>query len=155
MDNRRENLRRIVESRGGTKHVAINLLGYRTASYLSQMIGPSHSRPITEDTARAIETKLSLEEGSLDWPPLNGQLPAAVIKSAAAPAPQGDAPVDAKAAARDAQIVQMLATVWSEDKVALPVLKFGQIAAYAISEAAETGHVPSPEMLRRLVKLLT
>lgn len=37
-----------------------------TASYLSQLIGPSPSRPITEKTARAIERTLKLRAGLLD-----------------------------------------------------------------------------------------
>lgn len=41
------------------------LLGW-TPSYLSQMIGPHPSRPISEKTARQIETKLKLETNLLD-----------------------------------------------------------------------------------------
>lgn len=151
MDNRRENLRALAKARGGTNALAREL-GYRSASYLSQMIGAKHSRPVTEDTARDIETKLGLAEGSLDWPPETGRPSVALPASVAAPATHTVLTIGE--ATRDAQIVQMFAAVWSEDQVALPVLKFGQIAAYAISEAAQTGSVPTPDSLRRLVTLL-
>lgn len=142
--NRLANMRRLMEEHGGPKALAAKL-GYKQSSFVVQMAGPNPTRPITEDTCRKIEEALGLEEGSMDWPP--GMTPT--------PAPVSSAtPPDPGSAARDAQIVQMLAAVWSEDRLSLPVLKFGQIAAYAISEASETGRVPSPEALRRLVQLL-
>lgn len=145
VENRRENLRRLIQQHNGPKAFS-ERMGYKTPSFLVQMAGPNPSRPVTEDTARAIEEKLGLPEGSLDWPS-NGARPAAQHNS------HGTQPT-ANSSALDADIVRMLAAVWDEDKIELPVVKFGQIAAYAISDAAETGSTPSPDKLRRLIELL-
>jgi len=63
---RRANLRFLASRRGAAE---INrLLGYRAQSFLSQMIGPTPRRNISERTARRVETVLDLATGWLDRP---------------------------------------------------------------------------------------
>lgn len=150
MENRRNNLRRLIKDNGGPKVVAARL--GKGASWISQMTGPHPTRPVSEDTARDIEAAFALPEGSLDWPAADAA-PVVTAEPAARPITTRPA-ATGDAAARDAEIVSMLAAVWSEDKIELPVVKFGQIAAYAISEAAETGKPLTEAQLRRLIALL-
>lgn len=147
MENRRNNLRKLIADNGGAKLFA-EKWGKR-ASQLSQMTGPHPTRPVSEDTAREIEEAFALPTGSLDWPPL-GAAPAApaVLTITTQQRASGDS------ANRDAEIVKTLSAVWDADRIALPVLKFGQIAAYAIAEAADTGKTPTEAQLRRLIDLL-
>jgi hypothetical protein len=69
-ENRRENLRRLVEQWGGPKPLS-NKLGYRTASFIVQMAGPHPTREVSERTARTIEQVLDLPRGWLDTTPGN------------------------------------------------------------------------------------
>lgn len=62
---RRDSLRRLTEKQGGPTTLG-KVLGYASASYVSQMI--SGKKPITEKTARFIEEKLGLERYALDLP---------------------------------------------------------------------------------------
>lgn len=62
---RRQNLRTLAAQRDGVTGLA-KRLGYSGPSYLSQMIGPQHNRPISERTARHIEAELDLPAGWLD-----------------------------------------------------------------------------------------
>lgn len=62
---RLNNLRELIKEHGGASELA-RKAGYSAPSYLMQMAGPNPTRKISEDTARQIETKLSLRPGSLD-----------------------------------------------------------------------------------------
>lgn len=66
IENRRANLRRLA-SQYGTLTLA-ERLGYKSGSFLSQMIGPNPKRVITERTARVIEHELGMRPGTLDMP---------------------------------------------------------------------------------------
>ncbi len=138
LENRRANLRALIGQHGGPKAFS-ELMGYKTPSFLVQMAGPNPSRPVTEDTARAVEAKLGLQDGAMDSPSGSPMRPLQSL-------PQSGAPAVA--------IVQMLAAVWEEDKVDMPILKFAQIAGFAITEAAESDVLPTPGKLRRLIDLL-
>lgn len=61
---RRENLRTLVQERGNSE--VAKAAGYKSPSYLSQMIGRKAIRPVTEDTARRVEVGLHLPHLSLD-----------------------------------------------------------------------------------------
>lgn len=62
---RRSNLLRVAE-RYKTQRELAKVLGFSQPSYLSQLIGPRPSRPITERSARLFEARLGLALGSLD-----------------------------------------------------------------------------------------
>lgn len=64
---RRFNLRRLVVECGGQTELA-KKLGYKTSTFLTQMVGPTPIRTITENTAREFEQKLALQHLSLDSP---------------------------------------------------------------------------------------
>lgn len=63
-ETRRANLRRLADEHGPT--ALATRIGWPSVSFLSQMIGPNPTRPVTERTARLIEYRLSLEPGLLD-----------------------------------------------------------------------------------------
>lgn len=65
---RREAFKRVAEQRGGVSAVSREL-GYKNPSFISQMIGPSPTREMTEKTARSFESKLGLPRGCLDQGP--------------------------------------------------------------------------------------
>ena len=61
---RRDNLRILVRERGNGE--VSKAIGYSSASYLSQMVCPKASRPVTELTARKVEKALTLPVYWLD-----------------------------------------------------------------------------------------
>jgi len=61
---RRENLRRLVKERGGQKQF-LNEVGY-TKGWLSQLIGKTPDRDLSEKIAREIEQKVGIPSGTLD-----------------------------------------------------------------------------------------
>lgn len=64
---RRANLRALIgEDKPYSTQVELASALGCTDGYLSQIIGPRPSRPVTETTARKIEYKLRLKTGSLD-----------------------------------------------------------------------------------------
>lgn len=71
-NNRRENLRRLIEQWDGPSNLAAKL-GYSNASFLVQMAGPHPIRDVSERTARKIESKLDLPRGYLDKKPTGGK----------------------------------------------------------------------------------
>jgi hypothetical protein len=64
---RRCNLRHLISKFGGQTELSKEL-GYATSTYLTQMVGPSPIRGISEKNAREFEQKLGLPEHSLDTP---------------------------------------------------------------------------------------
>lgn len=66
-ERRMRNLRAVIASYEQQTHLATEL-GW-TPSYLSQLVGPNPTRPISEKTARHVEQKLELENGFLDSQP--------------------------------------------------------------------------------------
>jgi hypothetical protein len=138
---RRNNLRAIAAQRGGVTGLA-KPLGYSGPSYLSQMIGPQHNRPITEGTARHIEQALGLAIGWLDQDhgyfiePTNG----------AASEPQ-TVPVDEPLFLQVADVLRpMLA------ETPLPKEKAHAVFARVYAMAERTGSV-DPEFARDLIRL--
>ena len=64
---RRYNLRNLVAKHGGQTELSKEL-GYVTSTYLTQMVGPSPIRGVSEKNAREFEAKLGLPVLSLDRP---------------------------------------------------------------------------------------
>lgn len=140
-ENRRENLRALIQKHGGPKAFA-DLMGYRTASFVVQMTGPNPSRPVSEDTARAIEGKLGMPDGALDWP-VNGARPS-------------DAATGAKiSVGHTDDVLTMLIAIAHEERIDVPWMTFAEGAAYAVSVARESGAVPSQDTLRHLVRMMS
>jgi hypothetical protein len=153
VENRRNNLRRQIQLRGGPKEFAA--LVDKPQSFISQMCGPHPSRPVSEDTARAFEKILGLREGELDWPaaPAPGAL---VGVPPAEPAASTDSAKVIPGSPREiSEIIATLIGICREDKLTLPDMTFADIASIAIIDAAETGKRPAPEKLRMLIALAT
>ncbi len=64
-DKRRENLRSIIRTWGGSSSLA-KKLGHSNGSYLAQLAGPHPTRDVSEKVAREIERKLGLALGWMD-----------------------------------------------------------------------------------------
>lgn len=142
-DNRRENLRRLIAECDGPKELATKL-GYKNSSFLVQMAGPNPTRDVTEKSARKIEQKLGLEDGSLDWP-AKGSKP--MLPQPTAQPTVGDTPLSIS-------IIRMVGQVCEEQGITLAPMKFADVVALAISDAVETGQPPRVESLKRLLALL-
>jgi len=65
---RRENLRRLAKSRGGQPQF-LKEIGY-SKGWLSQLIGKTPERELSEKIAREIEQRIGIAPGSLDQPPV-------------------------------------------------------------------------------------
>lgn len=64
---RRFHLRRLIAEHGGQTELS-KALGYHTSTFLTQMVGPTPIRTISEKTARQYEVKLGLPNLTLDEP---------------------------------------------------------------------------------------
>lgn len=137
---RRENLRRVIDQRGGATKVS-QQLGYRSASFLSQLVGPKPTREVTEKSARRFESDLGLEQGSLDRPADAPQ---------AAPATQG-APFNVSMVA---ETLRMLGAVLAAENANLPPQKFADVAALAVEDAGSHGGQPREGHIKALVRLV-
>lgn len=69
---RRFHLRRLIAEHGGQTELS-KALGYHTSTFLTQMVGPTPIRTITEKTARQYEVKLGLPNLTLDEPVMFGK----------------------------------------------------------------------------------
>jgi len=70
---RRNNLRNLAARHGSTK--LAHILGYKSASWVSQLVGPKADRTITDDTVAKVEKALNLENGWLDLTHVDHVLP--------------------------------------------------------------------------------
>jgi hypothetical protein len=133
---RRDNLRALVAREGGGAKVA-SRLGYRSASFLSQQIGPKPSREITEKTAREYEAKLGLPEGALD-------------RQEGPPQPGAQA-IDTSVLV---DVIRLLGGVLEAEKVNLPAGRFADVAALAVEDAVTHGGKPRESHIKSLVRLV-
>ncbi len=137
---RRDNLRELmrVHSASGLS----NMLGYRQPTFLSQMAGPNPTREVTEKTVRNYERKLGLPVGALDKP--LGAAPDAPPTVEAAPA-SGELVAD---------VIRLVGTICSDEKVELPTMKFADVVALAFIDTMEHNQKPRPDHIKQLVRLL-
>lgn len=132
-DNRRENLRRLIEQWNGPAALA-GKLGYANASFLVQMAGPHPNREVTEKTARKIEAALGLPPNWLDGKP------------DARPAPG----VDTNAVA---EIIRLVGHTAEEMGVRLANSKLADLVALVYADA-QTNKTLRIEYLQQLLRLL-
>ena len=134
LDNRRENLRRLIEQWHGPGPLAAKL-GYSNASFLVQMAGPNPTREVTEKTARKIELALNLPRLWMDE----------------APEKQGTVPkVDTRLLTETVKIVGTLA---ADLGVSLSPDKLADFVALAYEDAQEHGGLRS-DFISRVLQLL-
>lgn len=151
-ENRRENLRRLIEDADGPKNLAAKL-GYANPSFLVQMAGPHPTREVTEKTARRFEEKLGLPDGSLDWPVESKGKLGVVVKTVAAKGPVS-APASGDTA-MSMDIIRMVGQVCASEGVQLPPVKFSDVVQFALLQAIESGRPPSEEAMKRLLALVS
>lgn len=124
---RKQNLRELIAQEGGPTNLA-RKLRYGGPSYLSQMIG--EAKPITEKTARMIESVLALPHG---WMDTDHSTPVGGIGNLVG------------------QVVTVLETALVGHH--LPPARMAALAALCCEHAAEQGHVDEG-YIRRLVALV-
>lgn len=134
-NNRRENLRALLEQWGGPLPVA-RKLGYSNASFVVQMCGPNPTREVTEKTARKIEISLGLPPGWLDESP--------------ATRTTAQVPVDTALVAR---IVQVVAQTADDLGIRLTPEKLGDVVALVYTDAESRANSIRPEFIHQVLRL--
>lgn len=134
-DNRRANLRQLVEQWGGPKPLSVKL-GYSNASFVVQMAGPNPTREVTEKTARKIEQTLGLPPGWLDSPP---------------GANHGLASVDMSLIA---SVIRVVAQTAEDEGVHLSPIKLGDLVAVIYADAETHGNTIRPSFVQQVLKLI-
>lgn len=137
---RRERLRQLIEKHGVSN--LATMLGYRQASYLSQMAGPNPSRNISEKTVRNFEAKLDLPSGALDEPVLREEEKTVEVVQQ---------PTDT---ALVADVIRMVGNICATEKVELSPMKFADVVALAYLDAVEHNRTPRPDHIMQIVRLL-
>lgn len=136
-ETRRENIRQLVKTNGGTSAVA-KRLGYRNPSFLSQLIGPKPTREVTEKTARGIEQAFELPEGTLDRP---------------GDAPQALQPTISTELVAD--IIRLVGTTLAAEGVSsVGPEKFSTLVALAFVDAMDHQGQARPDHVRTIARLL-
>lgn len=139
---RRARLRQLMNERGANK--LARELGYSNASFLFQMAGPNPIRDVTEKTARTYEQRLSLLVGYFEQPIGDEPAPVAPMRHVQ--------PVNGVEFTAD--VIRMVGRLFSEERVELSVVRFADVVALAILDAAEHDGQARPEHVRALVRLV-
>lgn len=134
-ENRRENLRKLVEQWGGPKPLA-GKLGYRNASFLVQMAGPNPNREVTEKTARKIEEALDLRVGWLDQVPGEHSANSLVDMTLVA------------------SVIRVVAQTAEDLGIELSPAKLGDIVVLVYSDAEAHQNNVRPEFVNSVLQLL-
>lgn len=138
---RRENIRRLVDQRGGLTKLS-KAIGQRNPSFLTQMVGPNPSREVSERTARRIEEAMGLENGVLDRAPGGAQPSAPVAQPTAVTAPL------------IAEVIKMVGRAYEAEGVPLAPAKFSDLVALTLADSMARGSSPSEDHVRAVVRLL-
>ncbi|MQR02348.1 hypothetical protein [Glaciimonas soli] len=131
---RRYHLRHLINRRYKGIVDASKALGYPTASFLVQMLGPHPSKNITSKTARLFEEKLGLDVGTLDEP----------ISGHTAP------PVDI---AQTLELIRLVGRVCEGEAITLAPMKLTDVIALALADTMEHGGVPREDYIKTLLRL--
>lgn len=142
---RRARLRQLMNERGANN--LARELGYSNASFLSQMAWPNPIRYVTEKTARAYEARLSLPKGHFDQPLGDEFVSVPAVRTTRQV--QQVSSVDLTA-----EVIRMVGRLFSEEGVDFSAIRFADIVAMAILDAAEHDGQGRPEHIRALVRLV-
>jgi hypothetical protein len=134
-DNRRRNLRQLIEQWGGPKPLS-DKLGYSNSSFMVQMAGPNPTREVTEKTARRIEQTLDLPPGWLDAQPREQT---------------GLAPVDMTLIAT---VIRVVAQSAEDDGIRLSPSKLGDLVAVVYQDAESHNNTIRPEFINQVLRLV-
>lgn len=153
---RRDNLRTLCEVNGSAAALS-KKLGYRSASFMSQMIGPNPTREVTEKSAREFEARLALPAGSMDIEGWDGRSPAAQqVPPAGSTSPATPPPADGAAPNYGvvADVIRVIGAVSASEGVSVPPVKFPDLVALGFADSMEHGGVPRENYIKQLVQLL-
>lgn len=136
LETRVTNLKALVIQWGGPTSLA-KKLAFSGPSFVSQMVGGI--RPVTEKTARKIETKLGLAMGWMDAVHDNGGAPLRVAN------------VDDTLMVR---AIGLVAAKMHEANLQVQTDKFGELVSLVYGEAARSGGNLDEMFVERLVQLM-
>lgn len=136
---RKANLQQLAKQMGSAE--LSRKLGYRHPSYLTQMIGPSANRPLSEKNARKYEQQLGLTNGWFDQQHADIPEPA--------PARQEPASTDLVAT-----VIRLVGTVLQDENINVPPARFADLVALAYTDAADHAGQPREAHIKQLVRLL-
>ena len=123
------------------------LLGYTNASYVVQMIGPNPTRPVTERTARKVESVFGLPVLSLDRPVEVEPTPTA------APALSRGKPTSGMSASEFVEVINVVVRICEEERASFSNRKFADIVSLVAMDADRRGGGADETMVRTLVHL--
>lgn len=135
-DNRRSNLRQLIEQWGGPKPLSAKL-GYSNASFLVQMAGPNPTREVTERTARKIEQTLDLPAAWLDRTPGSEPVSPAVVDMTLV-----------------ATVIRVVVSSAEDDGIRLSPTKLGDLVALVYQDAEAHNNTPRPEFVKQCLRLV-
>lgn len=153
---RRDNLRTLCNIHGTS--ALSRRLGYRSPSFLSQMVGPKPAREVTEKSAREFEQRLEMPEGTLDregWDPTMPEHPVAPQSLMPLPVatPVAADPVTANASVVS-DVIRVISAVSASEQVNVSPSKFPDVVAMSFADSMEHGGVPRESFIKQLIHLL-
>ena len=181
LDNRRANLRALSKTLGG-KYLAA-MLGNERPTYVSQMAGPKAQRPVSEDSARLIESGLKLPLYTMDRAlsaedlyalvpsirhvPLRASVHKIGVESQAphsdAVETSGHSPLSATPASSEysddlkalvLNTIRKLSQICEVERVDIPTSKFGNLLLMAMQDTFRSGGMVQEDRIRDLVALV-
>lgn len=155
---RRVNLQALAELHGAS-NLSV-MLGYRQASFLSQMLGAGWNRVVSEKSAREYELALNLPVGYLDKPlfPDSAKPPVAPVNSAPAAtetiADAEAADVQALSLAIVEKTIRALNTILKTENTNVSTDQYGRLLRSAVVDAAEHGFAVRESHVKQMLELI-
>lgn len=150
---RRDNLRDLVEKH--TPAVVAQKVGWKTRSFISQMIGDEPCNPVTESTARRVEMAFGLPHGYMDVDhavPQTAQVAFGMHNATALPVAKADdynTPIDTLLLG---DVMQRVAAVCAEMGVASTPARQAWLVTTVFADALDHGGVVRDNFIRQLVR---
>ena len=146
---RRDNLRALVEQH--TPAVVSEKVGWKTRSFISQMVGDEPCNPVTENTARRVEMAFGLPHGYMD---VDHVVPQTVQTAFGMPntptvKPDDYAPIDALLLG---DVMQRVMTVCAEMGVTGTPARQAWLVTTVFADALDHGGVVRDNFIRQLVR---
>ena len=139
-ETRLANGRKLIAKSNGATSVA-RLMGYKNASFLTQIFGPNPTRAPTDKFMRKMESALGLESGLLDRPDAFEPRPPTAITTA----------LDTGLLT---QVIQLVGRIADEEAVKLSADRVAVLTAMGYEDAAENSGQAREGKLRQVIQLL-
>lgn len=138
---RRSNADKAIANAGGAAKVA-KVMGYKNASYLSQLFGPNPTRDPSERFMRRLEVALGLDDRSLDR-----DVMAVAHQATTGPLISWNAPLLN-------QVMLLVGRIADEETVTLSIDRLAALTCMGYEDAAESSGQVREGKLRQVIQLL-